>query len=248
MNILDRLRARRRLRRRMQRADDVGDGLFVAGRNLAFLDDPQFRVGWAKAVEANHVGWRGRVPDVRWRAHVALFAARHGLRLEGDFVEFGVHTALLSTTICHALDFAQVAKSFYLFDTFAGIPLGGLDGEERERATTANTHYPDVFDVVRKNFAGFPNVSLVRGVLPDTLNTVSLGKIAYASIDLNTASVERAVIEAIWDRIVPGAMIVLDDYGFAGAEAQHAMWDAFAATRGLAIATLPTGQGLLVKS
>ena len=54
-----------------------------------------------------------------------------------------------------------------------------------------------------------------------------------------------AVAEAIWDRLTPGGMIVLDDYGFGGHEEQRAAWDAFTAARGARVLALPTGQGLI---
>lgn len=223
------------------------DGLSVEHRNLGFLTEPSFERGWAASEVANAAGWNGRAPDVRWRAHIAVWAARHGLTLEGDFVEFGVHTALLSTTICHALDFTKVDKTFYLFDTFNGIPLDAVVGEERARAEAANAHYGDVYALTQATFQPFPNVRLVRGVLPQTIADVPLERIAYVSMDLNTADVEMQVIACIWGRITPGAVIVLDDYGFKGGEVQYARWNAFAASHGTAIATLPTGQGLLLK-
>jgi O-methyltransferase len=244
--LVARLSEKRRARRRMRAAVSVGDGIFVTDRNLSFLDDQGFARGWTASVSANRAGWSGKVPDVRWRAHIALWAARHGLNLDGDFVEFGVHTALLSTTICHALDFATVAKTFYLFDTFQGIPLDGLDLDERARAEAANAHYPDVFATVSETFKAFPNVKLVKGALPGTLADANIERIAYLSIDLNTARVEHEVIMAVWDKITPGAVIVLDDYGFAGAEAQHAMWNEFSRAKRAPIATLPTGQGVMI--
>ena len=41
--------------------------------------------------------------------------------------------------------------------------------------------------------------------------------------------------------------MILDDYGFATYEEQTRAMNAFAAKRGVKIATLPTGQGLLLK-
>jgi O-methyltransferase len=53
------------------------------------------------------------VPDIRWRAHVAIWAAANGLNIEGAFVECGVHTGLLSLAICHYLGFNQLNKKFF---------------------------------------------------------------------------------------------------------------------------------------
>jgi len=236
------------------RHDELGsqfstmDGLSVTGRNLSFLHDPAFASAWQESARANLEGWPHGVPDIRWRAHIALWAGRHGLRLDGDFVECGVHTGLLSLVICHALNFGRLNRTFYLFDTYSGCPLAGLEGRELERSRASNReYYRDVWDLAQRNFAPFRNVRLVRGILPQSLCEARLERIAYLSIDLDNARFERAVIEALWERVVPGAIVVVDDFAFVGHEAQFVMWNAFAERANVPIVALPTGQGLIIK-
>jgi len=227
------------------------DGLAVTRRNLGFLRDPRFDEAWRKAAAGAAAAFpNGDVPDVRWRAHVACWAAQHAMRHDGDFVECGVFVGLLSLTVCHFLDFAKLDRSFFLFDTFAGIPDRGLSEAERRSAAWLNRElYFDCYDVTKRNFAPFPNAHLVKGILPESLGEVAprMPRIAYLSMDLNATKAEHDVIVALWDRLVPGAVVLIDDYGFAGHDSQQAMWNAFASDRLLAIATLPTGQGLLIK-
>ena len=226
----------------------VSDGITALGRSTEFMDEPIFANAWEKSAEANVEGWPNGVPDVRWRASIALWAARNGLHLQGDFVECGVHTGLLSLVIFHALNFSALSRNFYLFDTFNGVPLDGLEGVERELAIASNEHvYLDVWDIAKRNFSPFKNAKLVRGVLPDSLNAVKFDKIAYLSMDLNVADAEICVIERLWDHVVPGAIILLDDYGWAGCKQQFTAWNDFANRVEHHIAVLPTGQGLLIK-
>jgi O-methyltransferase len=242
---------RRSLRRTMRKVGGglewtpqfVGDGLATRGKNLTFLEDPAFRKGWAMAVKGNMAGWGGNPPDIRWRAHTALWAARHGMSLEGDFVECGVFLGLLSLTICHALDFDTSGKSFYLFDTFNGLPDDGTPEAKRH-----STLYFECYEEASKNFAPYQSAKLVRGILPGTLAAAPLDKIAYLSIDLNHAAAEKAVIEELWGRLSPSAIVLIDDYGFRNHEDQYAMWNDFAASKGVPILTMPTGQGVLIKS
>lgn len=228
--------------------DYKADGLGVRNKDLSWLSDPVFDAAWSKAVDGAKFGWGGMVPDVRWRAHVAVWAARNGLAREGDFVECGVYTGLLSLTICHALGFQNADKKFYLFDTFEGIPLDGLVGGEKAMAVALNkTTYRDVYDETTKHFAPFPNAKLVRGLLPGTIDETPLEKIAYLSVDLNNAASEKPCIERLWPLLVSGAFVLIDDYAFKGHEAQRDMWNAFSESVGAPIMTMPTGQGLLVK-
>jgi hypothetical protein len=64
---------------------------------------------------------------------------------------------------------------------------------------------------------------------------------------MNSATPERAALEFFWDKLVSGASVILDDYGWKGCEAQKNAADQFAALRGVRVLALPTGQGLLIK-
>ncbi len=227
------------------------DGLGVKGRTLDFLEEPRFKTAWEEALVGNEVGWQkaGGVPDIRWRAHVCCWAADYAKNLEGDFVEFGVHTGLLSMTVCKYLEFADLDKKFYLFDTFQGIPVNDdLPEKDSKMAARFNDMYFDVLEIAEKNFSPYPNVKLVAGELPASLDQVSIEKIAYVSIDLNSSSYEEKTIEAVWDRIVPHGIIVIDDYLFKGHEEQYAMWNDFARQHKSSILSMPTGQGVLLKT
>lgn len=91
------------------------------------------------------------------------------------------------------------------------------------------------------------NVHLVRGTVPETFAQTCPEKIALLHLDMNSAASEIAALEVLWDRVVPGGLIVFDDYGWAGYSAQKGAEDGFMAERGPTILELPTGQGLLVK-
>lgn len=232
------------------RCDYRGDGFGVRNRSLGFMTDPAFARAWDESVRLNAEVWRNfktGVPDVRWRAHTCCWAARHALSIEGDFVEFGVNTGLLSVTVCNFLDFAKLDRKFWLFDTYAGIPVDRLTGEERGIAEMYNKrHYSDCYELAKRNFAPFPNAHLVQGILPESIDDAKIEKVAYLAIDLNNATAEKLSIEKIWPKLSKGAIIVLDDYAFSAHELQYAMWNDFAASVGQSVLTMPTGQGVIV--
>jgi hypothetical protein len=101
--------------------------------------------------------------------------------------------------------------------------------------------------LAQRNFAPFPQARLVRGKVPESLATVPIDRVCYLSLDMNLVVPETAAIHYFWDRLVPGAPVVLDDYGWLGYEAQKTAMDEFAAGKGLKVLPLPTGQGLLIK-
>ena len=64
---------------------------------------------------------------------------------------------------------------------------------------------------------------------------------------MNCAPPELAAFNFFWDRMVPGGFILFDDYAYKGYEPQKRELDKAANEKGVKIASLPTGQGLVIK-
>jgi hypothetical protein len=236
--------------RKFEKPQLKADGLIIErSRNLDFLDEHAFSNAWEAVSSFNDKYWGGKTPDVRWRVHFCLWAARHGLTLEGDFVECGVNTGLFSSMIYKVLHFGETNKQFWLFDTYEGIPVDGASDEEKAMAISMNKclYNFDALKVAKEVFGCYPNARLVKGRLPQSLEQSKIDKIAYLSIDMNVASAEIETIEHLWDKIVPSAMIVLDDFGWSGHREQYDAWTKFAAEKGSSILHSPTGQGVIIK-
>jgi len=236
----------RATKRFQPRPDYEADGLAVWGKTVAWRDQPGFAQAYRAGVESGH-SFSGL--SMEWRVHIACWAAANGLHLDGDFVECGVNTGVTSLAICNYLDWNSQGRRFWLLDTYAGIPEAQMLPSERDHRMMFNTLFyrEDVFEKAKRNFAPYPSATLVRGLIPDTLPQVTSQRIAYLHIDMNITAPELAAAEFFWPRLVPGAILLLDDYGWAGHEEQRDAMDRFAAERGVRIAALPTGQGLAVK-
>src|SRR5690606_2246179 len=140
-------------------------------------------------------------------------AAQHAAHLEGDFVECGVDTGGYSRAVIEYIQFQNEKRTFYLLDTFNGLVEEYLTDAEKARGISRNyVHYPETYEYTKSVFQDFENVQLIRGPIPDTLVQVQATKIAYLSIDMNNVVPEIAAAEYFWDKLVSGAIIVLDDY------------------------------------
>jgi hypothetical protein len=225
------------------------DGVVTSGKSTPFLRNARFMSAYRRGMDSGHMigGAAGMDLHIEWRVAIACWAAQHGARLPGDFVECGVNTGVLSLAICEYVDFNSLQKSFYLFDTYAGIPESQMSGTERPGRLLSNTKYPDCYEQTLANFGPFPRAKLVRGLVPDTLATAPIDRVAYLSIDMNIAYPERKAIEYFWPKLSPGAFVVLDDYGWQDYEEQRRSMDDFARGAGVQVLALPTGQGLLIK-
>lgn len=233
----------------MDNADYRGDGLAVWGKNVDFLTEPRFVRAYGRAVQSGHrFAPPGTDIHIEWRVKTALWAAQQAARLEGDFVECGVNTGILSLAICDYLDFNTLAKRFYLFDTYSGIPENVPDyAEDAKNIREKNQYYFDCYALAQKNFAPWPGAQLVRGRVPESLAAVAIDKVAYLSLDMNVAEPELAALTHFWPRLTRGAIVLLDDYGWTTCEQQKAAIDGFAARAGVPVLFLPTGQGVIVK-
>jgi len=186
--------------------------------------------------------------DFQWRVHVLCWAASTVLHIKGDFVECGVNTGMFSKSILEYTHFNTTIKRFYLLDTYNG--LDAKYSTEKEMQYDANMGYKtqtNLYDHVLNQFAMYPNVKIIKGSVPETLQQIDTQEIAFVSIDMNSVLPEVEALEFLWNRIVYGGMIVLDDYGYPGHENQKKAHDEFANRKNVKILSLPTCQGLILK-
>ncbi len=225
------------------------DGLITVHSDH-FRQRPAFRAAYARGIQAGN----GVDLEFEWRAHVALWAAKTALSAEGDFVECGVNAGVLSSAILHSLDWNETGRRFFLIDTFNGPVLSQFTQEEignnrlslARKAIEEGSYVTDMVRI-RANFAEWSTAIVVQGAVPDVLETVPFGTVAFLHLDMNCALPEEAAFKFFWDRLSPGAVVLLDDYCFTGYDCQRDAIDTAARARGADVLSLPTGQGLIVK-
>ena len=211
----------------------TGDNLFTFGRNLSFLDDAEFMASFNKNAE-NPIE-----KSIIWRYHTVSWAARQAMRLEGDFVECACYRGTTARIVADMLKFGESDKKYYLYDLF--IHNEGMDHHAMP------DHGVELYDQVKQRFADLPNVIVTKGSVPEVLTEVAPEKISFLHLDINSAMAEIGALEILFDRIVPGGIVVLDDYGWLAYRAQKEVEDPFFLTHGYRVLELPTGQGLLIK-
>jgi hypothetical protein len=183
-----------------------------------------------------------------WRVYIGVWVASQALRLPGDFVECGVNRGFLSSAIMKYLDWNKRNRRFFLLDTFRGLDDRFISDDEKAAGVCSSSHgYSECYEEAKRNFEEFHNVVLIRGAVPLTLQEVDAEQVCYLHVDMNCAPPELAAMEYFWDRLVPGAMVLLDDYGCFSHHFQKRAIDGFAAERAVQVLSLPTGQGLILK-
>ena len=151
-------------------------------------------------------------------------------RIAGDFLEFGV--ALSGSAILIASQ-CPPGHAFHGYDVFSMIPPPGPEDDERShrryedirsgrsKGLGSEVYYgylDDLYERVCRRFAEFgqpvdgERVVLHKGLFEDTLDPADRRPVAFAHIDCDWYEPVRYCLDALSERLAPGASIVLDDY------------------------------------
>lgn len=150
-------------------------------------------------------------------------------RIPGAVVECGVWRG--GSTMAAALTLlgnGDTTRDLYLFDTFEGMPPptdadvdhAGATADAQLKATAPGTGvwcYAGLDDV-RTNIAstGYPEarVHYVKGKVEDTIPGGAPAMIALLRLDTDWYESTKHELEHLFPRLVPGGVLIIDDYGF----------------------------------
>jgi hypothetical protein len=217
------------------------DMLITMCRNLSFRHDKKFISSFYDAVTNK------QEHSLIWRLHTLAWAAKNSLNVEGDFVECGVFKGFCSGVILSYLDFHDLPRQAYLYDTFEGLPEKTSTPEERRGWNYSEYDSEAIYNGVCEKFSKYNNVNIVRGIVPDSFEQAVPEKIAFLHIDMNSAKAEMLALEHLFDKVTPGGFIVFDDFGWTTNVKQMSSELAFMNERDHNVLELPTGQGVVIK-
>ena len=223
------------------------DGMATA-HNADFLKSKQFIKAYEAGCATESWGPIGRT-HLRWRVFNACTLSKYAMRVPGDFVECGTNRGGNAAAIMSYNEFENSDKKFFLLDTFSGFDFTMLTAKEENSVDVEayKKRFQDCYEDVKKYFSSQPSVKVIKGSVPSTLSQIDSEKIAFLHLDMNCSAPERAAIEYLWDRITPGGVVLLDDYAWDEHEEQKQSLDEFAASKGIEVVGMATGQGLIIK-
>lgn len=220
------------------------DGM-ASAHNLSFRTEPRFVASSERAIKAGGFDY-----DIPMRIHQALWCADKAFKLPSDsvFVELGTGKGYVMSAVLESSRWIKInltEKKYFLFDTFES---SATDFKSRQDLSLGrNIYYAESFNAVRENFLEYPNVHLIKGVLPETLKSYSLEKIGFLHIDLNAPEIETQCLRMLWDKILPGGVVLIDDYAYSGFEYTYKLFNELAQELEVSILTSASGQGIIVK-
>jgi O-methyltransferase len=169
-------------------------------------------------------------------------------QITGDIVECGVWnggSAAIMAAASMDEPFQKKLRTIWLFDSFEGLPPPGEKDGELER----ENYFPgwnrgnirlvkEIFDKI-----GYPKekFKIVPGWFDQTLIREPIKDIVILHIDADWYDSVKIVLDTLYNRVVPGGFVVLDDYGL-WPGCQQAVMDFFAEHRILGITIRQTGK------
>ena len=220
-----------------------GDGLATVGYS-PFQHDPE----WSAAYEEMASEWYPERPglDIRWRMWILTSVARQTRQLPGNVAEFGVYRAGCARMILGTVGTAPDAR-YHLFDTFAGIPDSELTEGERAQGFVGRLSNTSV-DYVRERLAPWrARLVFHVGDIFETIPRADTGDLSLVHMDLNASAPTRIALEYAYERLVPGGIIVFDDYGHGEENDQRTVIDEVCGPLPENLIVLPSRQALLVR-
>ncbi|GGW63362.1 TylF/MycF/NovP-related O-methyltransferase [Alishewanella tabrizica] len=149
--------------------------------------------------------------------------------LEGDIIEFGVGRGRSLLTILSLATYYNnvnnTSKKIFALDSFEGFPEPTKEDEsprapkKGEWASSPNKQFnysPESLNIIIKNAAipanTLQNLHVIKGFFSDTISKISSSKISILHLDGDLYQSVKTPLVGLADRIVPGGIVVIDDY------------------------------------
>jgi O-methyltransferase len=132
----------------------------------------------------------------------------------GSIIEIGVWRGGTGALIAGQAKKCDIGDKVFLCDTFTGVEKAGPKDSSYKGGEHADTTRQVVEELIFKRM-NLDNVEILEGIFPDqTAHLIEGCNFRFYHIDVDVYQSAKDIVDWIWDRIVPGGMVVYDDYGF----------------------------------
>jgi O-methyltransferase len=154
--------------------------------------------------------------------HNLYCAARYivSAGIPGDFVECGVFMGGSVMMMEHVLLRHDRSKDRRIFalDTFSGF-VRRSEELDIDIITGLPACLPDPFDssagaIENMTSVGFSRLCVVKGDVLDTIPSLDAKQISLLRLDTDTYDTTKFELDQLYDRVVPGGVVIVDDYGY----------------------------------
>lgn len=136
----------------------------------------------------------------------------------GSIIEIGVWRGGTGALIARQARNCGIEDKVFLCDTFTGVVKAGARDSDYKGGEHSDTSRIAVEDLIFARM-NLDNVEILEGIFPDQTGHLIEGmRFRFCHIDVDVYQSAKDVVDWIWDRMVPGGIVVYDDYGFYGCD------------------------------
>lgn len=155
------------------------------------------------------------------RCHILWQLAHQACALPGRLAEVGVYQGGTAKLLAHVA--LPRGKALHLFDTFTGMPATDPTRDIHVEGQFADTSLA----AVRSFVGGSPLIHFHPGRFPETAGPLTNCQFCLVHVDVDIYQSVRDCCEFFYPRLVPGAFLIFDDYGFASCPGARMAVDEF---------------------
>ncbi len=148
----------------------------------------------------------------RYRSYELWQLVNQTAHLKGDFLDIGLCNGGTTLIIAKAMKMRKLKATLYLAGVSTGKP-------KTETQSDGHTDAPEecVQDILNQN--RIKNMVLLQGLFPSEAADKISGKLfRFCHVNSDTSQSTKEVFEWIWPRLVPGGIVIFNDYGTRGCE------------------------------
>jgi len=134
--------------------------------------------------------------------------------LEGALMEVGVWRGGSGALIAEQAKTHGIQDPVYLCDTFTGVVKAGENDSAYRGGEHADTDRSIVEKLTSQTF-DLPNVRILQGMFPEETGVeAEASSFRFCHIDVDVYQSAKDVLNWVWPKLVPGGIVVYDDYAF----------------------------------
>lgn len=179
------------------------------------------------------------------RKYVLREFVRYTANVAGDLAECGCYVGVSAWFMASE---AQ-NRELFLFDSFEGLSEPQSSDRPANAATRAwkSGDMATSVEVVRANLADFDRIHIFEGWIPSRFQEIADRRFSLVHLDVDLYQPTLDSLAFFYPRLMPGGVIVMDDYGFLTCPGATKAADEYMANKPEYILHLPTGQGVIIR-
>lgn len=226
---------------------------------LLYEVDEQFHSLYDEGIGVTRTPERNEKRRLRFYNLIQALRSIHGL--DGDVIECGAWRGLSSLLMCRYLERETpgfAGAGYHVVDSFQGLSAPGaedvvdrdlvLKGRQRRGAAVKHAGaYAASLAQVRETLRDYPEIRYHEGWIPAVLDLLPAARYRFVHVDLDLYEPTAGALEYFYPRLVPGGLMVCDDYGSLFWPGARRAVEEFGSRHDARFLALSSGQAIFVK-